>query len=67
MLPSKAKAKETQGAKAEEGEDAVVVQARHIAEALAAGRRILAERNREAMKLITIDDVKNKVDEILSV
>ena len=28
------------------------------------GKRV---RNREAMKLITIDDVKNKVDEILSV
>ena len=43
LLPAKVKAKETQGAKAEEGEEAaVVVQARDIAEALATGRRILA-------------------------
>ena len=51
LLPAKVKATETQGAKAEEGEEAAaVVQARNVAEALAAGRRILAERNKEAMK-----------------
>ena len=62
LLPANGKAKETQGAKAEEGEEAaVVVQVRHIAEALATGRWILAERNKEAMK--AADAVAKKEEE----
>ena len=65
LLPAKVKAKETQGAKAEEAEEATeVVQARNVAEALAAGRRILAERNKEAMK--AADAVAKKAEEAMA-